>query len=386
MNQKITTKSLIKFYQKKDWYENYIKSEELQLDSIIDSIFNEQFDLPKIEKINSIYNISTLNIENKIIIRELNYHLKRLYNVNQSDRNSLVKQIKVLLEEESRPFSVTRLDIEKFYNNINKKDLYEKIIYEENLISYHHKYLLKRILFENVQFNKMKGLPFGLSLSATLSEIFMKRFDDNIKKIENVYFYSRYVDDILIFSFRTNDIRNNVEKLLPNSLKFNKDKKNQFIVIDKSDINFDYLGYKFKLVNNKLITSISDNKIKTRIIKSFLDFIKTKDFSLLEDRIKFLTGNYILTSDIVDKEIKNGIYFNYQLINEKTQLEDLTLFLRKLIFSKCNKLGRKLNIHLSIIQKRKLAKYNFLIGFNSKKTYKFDNDKINHITKCWKND
>lgn len=125
MNQKITTKSLIKFYQKKDWYENYIKSEELQLDSIIDSIFNEQFDLPKIEKINSIYNISTLNIENKIIIRELNYHLKRLYNVNQSDRNSLVKQIKVLLEEESRPFSVTRLDIEKFYNNINKKDLLE---------------------------------------------------------------------------------------------------------------------------------------------------------------------------------------------------------------------------------------------------------------------
>ena len=42
------------------------------------------------------------------------------------------------------------------------------------------------------------GLPRGIDISATLSELFMADLDSEIKKIDGIFFYARYVDDIIV--------------------------------------------------------------------------------------------------------------------------------------------------------------------------------------------
>ncbi|MFP3416485.1 hypothetical protein SB773_34170, partial [Bacillus sp. SIMBA_074] len=78
--------------------------------------------------------------------------------------------------------------------------------------------------------------------------------------------------------------------------------------------------------NNKTVKiSIADKKvkkIKTRITRSFLDFIKNKDFNLLDKRIKFLTGNYGIRKNNDGSVLKAGIFYNYtHLDNEEILIE-----------------------------------------------------------------
>lgn len=43
------------------------------------------------------------------------------------------------------------------------------------------------------------GLPRGLGISAVLSELRMKYFDLSLRRVEGVYYYARFVDDIIVF-------------------------------------------------------------------------------------------------------------------------------------------------------------------------------------------
>ena len=61
------------------------------------------------------------------------------------------------------------------------------------------KQLLEKI-FNKVQ--QPNGLPRGLNISATLAELYMKDFDHNIVTTDGVFYYSRFVDDIIIFSYK----------------------------------------------------------------------------------------------------------------------------------------------------------------------------------------
>ena len=57
-----------------------------------------------------------------IVIRKLNDNIRRLYNVRQADRYAIVSQIASCLTD-ATPISVLRLDIEKFYENVNRSQI-----------------------------------------------------------------------------------------------------------------------------------------------------------------------------------------------------------------------------------------------------------------------
>ncbi|EPM56853.1 phage-related reverse transcriptase/maturase family protein, partial [Pseudomonas syringae pv. actinidiae ICMP 19103] len=42
----------------------------------------------------------------------------------------------------------------------------------------------------------------GLALSATITEIVMQDFDNSIKELDGVFYYGRYVDDIIVVTDR----------------------------------------------------------------------------------------------------------------------------------------------------------------------------------------
>ncbi|MCB0541359.1 MAG: hypothetical protein KDE33_27875, partial [Bacteroidetes bacterium] len=122
-------------------------------------------------------------------------------------------------------------------------------------------------------------------------------------------------------------------------------------------------------------------KIKTRIIKAFLDFSKNKDFNLLENRVQFLTGNYSIRKSEEGNSLRAGIYYNYLQVTNHSVFIELNQLLRKSIYSKSPNFGAK--IGLSNIQKSKLSKYCFLAGFEKKVFFQFSYIEMQQIIKCW---
>lgn len=384
MNQQFIVKNLNKFSRKSDDY--LIGSiDELTLLDIETSIYDESFEFSNFKIIDKYLNLLDIDIHELLILRKLNHNIKKLYKIKQSDRTSIIKQVKTLLTETSRNIYVTRLDIKNFYSSINKNNLLKKLLENDYLLSYHSKFLLNQLFNEHTQLSTKQGLPFGLNLSATLSELYMRDFDKKIQKIDGVYYFARYVDDIIIFSIKDINIKELIEEkhYLHDELHFNEDKCEFTTITQNNPFELSFLGYKFNYANKILNISIADkkiSKIKSRIIYTFIDYFKTNDFNLLDKRIRFLTGNYIIYKN-EDRALKGGLSYNYSFINDYTVLKELDKFLIKTIFSKNGSIGKK-NC-LSNIQKKALKKYSFLFGFQNKVLHKFNKHEHSLIKRCW---
>ncbi len=389
------------------------------LNEVVDKINKTDYNFTTLIQVqndgNTIY--SPANIEDEFALRKLNDNLKRLYKFKQANRFLIIEQTKTLLQEEV-PMSIVKLDIKNFYETINKEKIYKKLI-DDPLLSFQSKQILKNF-FLLPEIVALTGLPRGINISAALSEILMRDFDKMMAQQAGVYFYARYVDDIIIFTFqnpkkiekKANDILD-----LETGLKLNKQKtkiiqrKCRCIPICacagicKCNSNckckyeasenkfFEYLGYRFTFsdiakYSNHLVITLSKskiNKIKTRIILSFLDFVKTKNIDLLERRIAFLASNFVVKRNKKQETLNAGIFYNYPHINEKglIELDNLTSFLRKTINSKTHSFGNKLNAQITPANRLALSKYCFKAGFTNRRVKYFTPMEINAIKKCW---
>lgn len=298
--------------------------------------------------------------------------------------------------EETCPFWILKTDIKSFYESIDRDRLIAKLK-NDAILSFQSLQVLNKI-FLNSTLAESTGLPRGMSISSTLSEIYMRKFDNWIKTSEGVFYYARFVDDIIIFSFSKEKlelIRSNLNiqlKVLDLNLVINEKKTppiydGRYITKEKP---LEYLGYSFtKEIKNKkaeLVVSIANkkvNKIKTRIIKALCDYVNTKDFILLEKRIKFLTGNYCIKRGIEGKELRAGIHYNYPQVNYLMVFNELNIFLYKSISSKNGSLGIRLSKILSKPQRIKLSGYSFKHGFLNKEYHSFTFDEMKQIICCW---
>lgn len=334
-------------------------------------------------------------IYDEFILRKINHNIKRIYKVKQADRNIIVNQIYNILKENPN-YYIYRLDINSFYEAINRNKIVNKI-FSSSVISVETKKLLQKV-FERIQ--ETEGLPRGLSISATLSELYMKDFDYSIVTTDGVFYYSRFVDDIIIFSIKelTFDYLN--KTLQENtSLKFNNKKTKIIKMESNKQETFEYLGYQYvinknstKLKKDNINVNIAPkkiNKIKTKIILSLLDYNKNKNFELLKNRFLFLTCTYpIKTSHQKISPYKNsgylqgGLFYNYHSLSEdNASLKKLDEFVRNILFSN--------NIYsqaLRLSDKKELVKYSFAVAYNRKFTrnYNAKRFEINNITRCWK--
>lgn len=324
-------------------------------------------------------------------LRKANDNIKRIFKVKPKSREQIVKQIITLLREPV-PFTVLKLDIEKFYESIPVDKVLKKI--NSNPIpSQHTKSVITHFLN-----GSQTGLCRGQAISSTLSELYMRKFDKILSSHPTVYYYARFVDDIIIFSTASSE---NIENLaldsLPLGLKFNNKKDVLTKKINKTNEEvkaqfIEFLGYKFLLQNNKKrtvdigIAKSKINKMKSRIICSLKRYCLDSDFDLLIDRVKFLTGNYSISSN--RKGLKAGIYYNYPLIaNEKLgqkDLKNLDLFLMRSVLSKGGSLGKNLSPLLSVSKKNKILRLKFSLGFQNRKVCKISAERIISIRKAWK--
>lgn len=348
-----------------------------------DSVFD--FNNIYIQRINGQKIFSTKSKEEYLALKVIDRALRRIYKIRFGDKSSICQCIIQSLTDESL-HNITRLDFKSFFESVPRDKIIKKIISDSML----DPVLIDSLRKLNIKLSSKNysGLPRGLSLSSTLAEIYLRDFDKHIKSDSNTYYYARYVDDIIVIA-KSCIVKSEVSiktEVLKLKLTLNEEKS---IIIKKEDaIDFDYLGYNFKFLNKKILVSMSTRKkkkIKTRIIKSIIDYTNNNNSSILVKRIKFLTTNHHLEINKEMSELKSGIYYNNILINDFSCLSELDEFLRKSISSNSGSYSKKVK-KIPLKVREEIFRMSFFNGYIKKEVSTFSNEDHLKIKACWKNE
>lgn len=340
-------------------------------------------------------------------------NLKHTFNLQMSSRNNILSQVKQLLSEDRHPKYIIRTDIQHCFESIPHNQLF-KIINDNTLLDYKNKTILKGLIcneFETKNCRRLvttpnTGIPRGCAISSYLAELYLSKIDKDIKqKIDEIIYYNRYVDDIIIIIHPVQTPKDNktidyYKSLIENTFKtkgltLSPDKT---IVIDGTigkPYKFDFLGYRFDISNGIVKVCHSSKKIRktiTRINKLFetfshllsVDYLKAKSY--LFDALRILTANTNLHNN--KKGIKIGAYYSNQILDDFSVLNLYDNYLGK----KIAKISLPISEFESEIERKteedKLKKVllknaNFIKGFKSRKRFCISKHRLQIIKRSW---
>lgn len=344
-----------------------------------------------------------------LMLKKTALNVSRLYRINTHSRNEISSQVLRILETASE-YNIIKIDIASFYESIPFSKLIKKLE-EDKLLSQEAIDFLINLSRELKNNHNMTGLPRGLSISPFLAEIYIRNFDEKMKSMSDIYYFSRYVDDIMIVTF--NDIHN-VNNIINNNLKLLSlipNQKSQLLecptvsglTANRKKLELTYLGYKYQITNHHfqgkrtikvLLSDKKVKKIKTRIMHSFLDYKFNQDKDLLLKRIKILAGNYPIYSPMANTmihsgKLKSGIFYSNPLINQSGLFKEFNIFIKKLIYTnKNNFVAKAIKLlranHPNIFLELEKNEYNFHEGFKKKVFYDVDISTMRKLKSCWK--
>ena len=319
--------------------------------------------------------------EDYFAIKQLQFNVRKSFNVKQANRFAIVNQINSLLTD-NFPKVVLRTDLKSFYETIPHDKLRAKIN-DNPLLSFLSKKMIWKILEDFLTASKATekiGIPRGIGVSAYLAELYMRDIDKGISSLKDVTYYARYVDDIIIVFTPTTDKTvptyiDQVKEIIETDtgLKMNlKPEKTKEIDLVKSGAASDlsFLGYKFEFNNLKFIeirlTIAKLKKYIRRINNAIQEFNTQKKFDprgarrILIHRLNFLTGNTRLENN--KSNVLLGIYYTNSLLSQP--LKDLTAL--------DNFLYKKIDRYITDtgLQQR-LKQFSFKKGFEEKKYVNF---------------
>lgn len=358
------------------------------------------------------YSLSIL--EEKLILRHCAKIIKVVSKTSIKPRNKIIRELKSHLSD-GGAYRVYRLDISSFFENCDSSEILK--IINKYQIGTHAKLLISSFL-EEFNTNLGAGLPRGVEISPILSEIYLKSFDMAIKAENEVFYYARFVDDILILTSSYESETAFLKKIrewFPKGLHLNHNKM-KVITVPKRSIGtanshncvaeIDYLGYNLKVIDTdlsqfytkpstgktieyrKVFVDLTDKKIKklsTKLIRSLFSFSKTDDFSLLRDRMLFLTTNRDLVNKRKQRKVPTGMYYSYSEIDTPSKgLEKLDKLLKKLLISPTGRIGTELSGKLTKEQKAELLKMSFSKGHEKKIFKRFSPQRLSDISRIWK--
>lgn len=133
-----------------------------------------------------------------------------------------------------------KLDIKKFYPNINNNILYSKI--ERKYKDKRFLELMKTIIFSMGE----KGIPIGSLLSQYLANFYLSSFDHYCKEKLGLKYYFRYMDDITILHHDKNylhSLKRDFDKILKD--EYDLTIKENWQVFPFESRGIDFVGYRF---------------------------------------------------------------------------------------------------------------------------------------------
>lgn len=354
-------------------------------ENIVKTDFKIELTKKDIPKSKSLYIVKN-SPEHYFTLKQLQINFSRSFIVKQSNRFEIISQVKTLLND-TFPKYILRTDIDDFYENIPHKGLLERIN-ANHIISPFSRKILRQILskYKDLSGNKI-GIPRGIGISANLSELYMRDIDREIMSLKGLIYYARYVDDIIIIFVPTlkdknRDYVKEIKDILQRyELKLNTVKTDKFDLRNtQKPCVLEYLGYKIYFGDAEVKTRLTDKKIlkyTERIDSAFNNYLHFSKINekearkLLVKRLRFLTGNTRLKGN--KRNILVGIYYSNSQLNEKTDLKDIDDYLT------C-----KINNEIKIPQlQRRLKKYSFEKGFDTKNISAFKTHELQKIMKVW---
>lgn len=351
---------------------------------------------------NQVYKIDKHH--HRLIERNLTSNLHSINIKKAPDRASIIENLKLLLMEDV-PYKIYRWDIKSFFESFDNEEV-KKFINQISNLSPQNKRLLFSILEKHKELGGT-GSPRGLALSSVLTELMMCEFDSKTLSHPDTFFYARYVDDIIIITSaneNSQQFKHLAERKLPKGLQFNISKSQESPVIGKSPVpkkqtdkfiySFDYLGYKISIKKKTNIDKhrfididMADSKVekyKKRLSRAFYDFAKNGDTELLIDRLRFLTKNFKIYNQHLERTKLSGIYYNYPAIQgDMTNLKDLDGFMKSLITYRNGRLGTLLSSKLNSRLKSRILANSFVIGYESKAFVTLRPQRVDEIKRCW---
>lgn len=299
--------------------------------------------------------------------------LESHYKVKVANRDYVIRTLKMILDNDD-PKIVIRADIKSFFESIDFSLLLEKLKRDSYVspITIRSLKAIKTQLDESLS-RKVRGkiytvgVPRGLSISSHLSELYMTHFDNLLKTFPGVYFYQRYVDDIVIVAnprmISVDELSKSMHEtasLFALELHGNDGKWQVFDSSqDNTKIDFEYLGYRFKVVSGEVNIGLSRKRIsryKKRIDAVFTHYShiqhlrKKKDDNVdiakkidkswnapikrLYSLMAGLTGNGLMTG--TKGFIPVGVYYSNKHITTMSDLEALDQYLTQAIDERFN--------------------------------------------------
>jgi len=349
------------------------------------------------------------DFETAILLRRLNENIRRIVRVRQTDRNYVVSRLSQLLGN-GLPYVVAKYDIKKFYASIDRDEL-RKACHKRLSSSGTTRRMLDKYLAD-LQAAGASGIPAGLALNGTLSEVFLLDMDKEISRSEGVHFYARYVDDIVIVAaphITDFDLTQRILNSLPTGLMLNlSPNKKDFQLLPKKEnkgsaktYTLDYLGYEFtvsqifseanhdKTLNaRKLTIDISKSKIdkrKTRFILSIKQYLRDGNQDDLLDRFLLINSGYRFYDRNSGRWLSSGMCNSYPLIDYPSPaLRELSSFYHGVLSSRSSNLAARLALAPLSRRNRKRIQYLDLCTHVQKKKYVgFNEQKLIHLMKAW---
>lgn len=186
--------------------------------------------------------------------------------------HKVIKKIDRALKDKEKTKYTLKLDIKKFFPNIDKeilKSLLRKKFKDKDLL-----WLLDEIIDSSE-----KGLPIGNYISQYLSNFYLSYFDHWVKENLRIKHYYRYMDDIIILEsdkFTLRLYKLHIDHYLKTKLKL-KIKPN-WQIFPTFVRGIDFLGYRlfgdYILLRKKI-----SNSIKKKINRIKKDGVKTNDLN-----------------------------------------------------------------------------------------------------------
>lgn len=187
---------------------DYSKSEieiDLLADDIKKNITNQLYDFSSYEKDiftqqgkkRVVYSYPNLSTE-AVLCQYLKKQIDRNFHINYASRNRIMNVFFNILPviKDMNDFVIIRADFKSFFDSVLSMHVYDRYI-KESIVLRRDKEILEQYMKE------FKYCYAGLCLSNGLTEIVCREFDSRIRAHLSKYgmfFYERYVDDILLIT------------------------------------------------------------------------------------------------------------------------------------------------------------------------------------------
>lgn len=347
-------------------------------------------------------------LESLLISKLLCRNLASSFKVRAANRHHIMSCIKGLLVSD-KSFIVVRTDIQKFFESIPHKLILETIG-RNQFVEAKVKGCIKSVL---TQYDKIKtlgnpfvGVPRGVAVSSYISEIILRDFDMSVKRLPNVIFYARYVDDIFIILSHTlpgespDDFLNWLSTSLQEmKLQIHPKGSGKTTIIDYNpkdsrSHDLEYLGYKIQFNPRKITFHLSRNrfdKIKRRIDNVFRYFdnnYKRNPHQArvdLIDCLNLLSGNTSLHK--TKHGVKTGLYYSNDLLSDDCR--QLCCIQNYYINAKVNRLNLDEKPFGSVVLrdayldrlKKALSQIDFVKRWKEKKMFSFPVHRMKELSK-----